>query len=167
MGSWSEQRAPGKFSAFISKYRKINQQPTAPEKAKYLQTRGWSSTSTGLHCLPSVLQVATFLCSIWKHPLNHGSTMVHPPRLPKGRNIKGIFVKSNPVPTEATTNSSARAGSRTGPVWSFYLFLNLPPSALKQVQWEFFRIMFWHQSQNQVREYVNFLQLLGEGRERV
>lgn len=67
---WSEQRAPGKFSAFVSKYRKINQQPKAPRKAKYLQTQGWRacSTSTGLHCPVSVLQEAAFLCSICKHP---------------------------------------------------------------------------------------------------
>lgn len=188
MGSWSEQRAPGKFSAFVSKYGKINQQPTAPRKAKYLQTQGWRacSTSTRLHCPPSVLQVAAFLCSICKHPwatwarssILWKSLWAHtvhplcckrkcPPRLLKGKNIKGTSVRSNPVPTETTTNSSARAGSRTRPVWRFYFFLNLPPSAPKQVQREFFRIVFWHQSQNQVREHVNFLQLFGEGREGV
>lgn len=139
MGSWSEQRAPGKFSAFVSKYRKMNQQPTAPRKAKYLQTRGWKAASTGLHCPPSVLQVAAFLCSICKPPWAMWAHTAHPlcckrklpPSLPKGRNIKGTSVRSNPAPTEATTNSSARAGSRTGSVWSFYLFLNLPPSAFK------------------------------------
>lgn len=189
MGSWSEQRAPGKFSVFVSKYRKINQQPTSPRNAKYLQTRGWGacSTSTGLHCPPSVLQVAAFHCSICKHPWAmwvHSSITrkslwahtahplrckrkQHPPRLPKGRNIKGTSVRSNPVPTEATTNSSARAGSRTGPMLSFYLFLNLLPSAPKQVRWEFFRIVFWHRSQKQIREHMNFLQLFGEGREGV
>lgn len=98
-------------------------------------------------------QVAAFLCSICKHPWAmwaHSSVIwkslwahtVHPlcckrkqhlPRLPKGKNIKGTSVRSNPVPAEATTNSSARAGSRSGPMLSFYLFLNLLPSAPKQV----------------------------------
>lgn len=76
-----------------------------------------------------------------------------------GRNIKGTAVRSHPVPTAATRNSSARAGGRTGPLWSFYLFLNPLGSAPKQVQWEFFRFVFWHQSQKQVKEHVNFLQL--------
>lgn len=125
-----------------------------------------------LHLQTSLSHVSALLNyrkSLWAHTAHplRCKRKQHPPRLPKGRNIKGTSVRSNPVPTEATTNSSARAGSRTGPMLSFYLFLNLLPSAPKQVRWEFFRIVFWHQSQKQIREHMNFLQLFGEGKEGV